>query len=78
MVTLVTLCVFGKIGSQGHVGDVVCVSVNYCFGVTGSRGSRGYIVFFIIRNIGDRDTKLGHVCDPGDYRSQRHKIGSRL
>ena len=36
------------------------------------------LCFFIIRNIGDRDTdthrytKLGHVCDPGDYRTQIH------
>ena len=35
-------------------------------------------MFFIIKNIGDRDTdthrytKLGHVCDPGDYRTQIH------
>ena len=48
--------------SQGHVGHVVFFVGKFCFWVTGSRGY----------------TKLGHVCDPEDYSTQIHKIGSRM
>ena len=48
--------------------------------VSRAQGHMGHVVMlcFFIGNMSHRVTKLGHVCDPEDYRSQRHKIGSRM
>ena len=65
LVTWVTLWFFEKkivSRSQGHVDHVIFFVGKFCFWVTGSRGY----------------TKLGHVCDPEDYSTQRHKIGSHM
>ena len=59
LVTWVTLWFFEKkivSRSQGHVDHVIFFVGKFCFWVTGSRGY----------------TKLGHVCDPEDYRTQIH------
>ena len=54
------------------------ISGNIFFWDTGSHGSRGHVVFFFfIGNMGHRDTKLGHICDPGDFKNIGHN-GTRV
>ena len=76
----VTLCFFSSetwvTGSQNWVTYVTrATSVTL---VDGSQGHVGHVEFFFnIRNMGHRDTRLGHVCDLGGFNNIDH-IGTRV
>ena len=77
-ITSVTL-VHGSQGHAGYVGHVVYFWRKIWFRDT---GSQNWVTFVTRATIGHIDTKLGHVCDPGDFKNIGHNgtwvTGSRF
>ena len=78
LVNFVSVTFFsGSQGHAGHVGHVMFFWEKFVSGSQGHVDTQNWVTYVTRKTIVHRDTKLGHICDPGDFNNIGHN-GTRV